>query len=128
MTSVDGTCLGCHVSGRTLPNCCGAPIPIRADLRAARRGPCRTSARRPTFRPIAGSPVPGYGLSRTMPWGPLQRVLEFPTLDGAARALGVSLRTVTRYKAHGIGWRRADELAVHLGLHPAEIWPREWVR
>lgn len=35
-------------------------------------------------------------------------------------------RTYYRYRAKGIPWERADELAVALGLHPSAIWGDAW--
>lgn len=52
-------------------------------------------------------------------------------VSGSAReqatACGVTVRTVGRWRAGaGVDRRTADEVAVRLGLHPAEVWGDEW--
>jgi hypothetical protein len=42
-----------------------------------------------------------------------------------ARVLGLSRTQVYRYRTNGVNARAADELAVHIGFHPLEIWP-DW--
>jgi hypothetical protein len=53
---------------------------------------------------------------------PLLAVAGGSAADIAAR-LGVTQRTVERWKAEGLSERQADNVAVALGLHPFEIWP-----
>lgn len=48
-------------------------------------------------------------------------------LSQAARILGVSRNCLGKWKsAGGITLDVADELAVRLGMHPCEIWGRDW--
>lgn len=47
------------------------------------------------------------------------------TLTGVAELVGVSARTVHRWKRDGLSARQADRLAVALGFHPLHLWP-EW--
>jgi Homeodomain-like domain len=45
------------------------------------------------------------------------------TVSEIAEALGVTDRTIQRWRATGIDPYLADEIAIkHLGMHPAEIW------
>ena len=55
----------------------------------------------------------GYLGESTQPW-----VAGF-----AAHVLAVSAATVHRWKAEGIPQHAADKAAIHIGLHPAELWP-----
>jgi hypothetical protein len=43
-----------------------------------------------------------------------------------SRRTGYPLRTIQRWKTSGIPRYSADELAVRLGVHPANIWP-QWI-
>ena len=44
-----------------------------------------------------------------------------------ARSVGRSHRTVMRWKAADtIPYDSADEAAVNLGHHPANVWPEKW--
>lgn len=40
-----------------------------------------------------------------------------------ADRLDVSRHTVIRWRREGLTEQRADELALHLGTHPAILWP-----
>lgn len=59
---------------------------------------------------------------------PLEPVLELtghpPALVLAAR-VGVSARTVHRWRHNGLTDQQADHAAIALGRHPATIWP-DW--
>lgn len=62
------------------------------------------------------------------PVGPLAEAAGVPVgADGwaanLARRVGVDRRNVHRWVHDGLGYVRADEAAVALGLHPALIWP-----
>jgi hypothetical protein len=49
------------------------------------------------------------------------------TVPEIAQALGVSDRTIQRWRATGIDPYLADQIAIkHLGMHPWEIWGDEW--
>jgi lambda repressor-like predicted transcriptional regulator len=50
---------------------------------------------------------------------------RFGTVGEAADHLGVSVRSLYRWMKDGLSWQRADEVAVRLGVHPANIWP-DW--
>lgn len=44
-----------------------------------------------------------------------------------AEACGVERRTVVRWKRDGLSIQQADDIAVQLGTHPAELWgPVMW--
>lgn len=43
-----------------------------------------------------------------------------------ADELGTTLHQVYRWRRYGVDRDQADEFAVKIGLHPAEVWP-EWV-
>jgi hypothetical protein len=43
-----------------------------------------------------------------------------------AKALGLHLKQLQRYAAHGVTDIAADRLACRAGAHPALIWP-EWI-
>ena len=63
------------------------------------------------------------------PLAPLFDVLTergVSTITGACRALGVDPRDFYRWRRDGVTERRADTLAVAIGLTPREVWP-EWV-
>ena len=45
-----------------------------------------------------------------------------PNLSELARRTGYPLRTVQRWRAHGIPYWSADRVAIRLGLHPSLIW------
>lgn len=50
-----------------------------------------------------------------------------PTSTAAlAQRLGVSARTVWRWRASGLNPTQADRAAIAAGLHPANIWPNWW--
>ena len=50
-----------------------------------------------------------------------------PTRSDFARAFGVSLLSIDRWRAEGIPWYKADRLAVTVaGVHPGAIWPEWW--
>lgn len=45
-----------------------------------------------------------------------------PSCIDIARQLGISSRTWHRWAHEGLGFWRADEIAVSLGVHPMTIW------
>jgi hypothetical protein len=50
-----------------------------------------------------------------------------PTRGDYARAFGVTLQTIDRWRETGIPWQKADHLAVTwAGVHPGAIWPEWW--
>jgi len=50
-----------------------------------------------------------------------------PTRGDYARAFGVALQTIDRWRDEGIPWPKADQLAVkYAGVHPGAIWPEWW--
>ena len=46
-----------------------------------------------------------------------------PDAGRAARSYGVSRRTIYRWQRHGLSDRAADQAAIAVGLHPANVWP-----
>ena len=48
--------------------------------------------------------------------------IGYTNLSELARASGYPLRTIQRWKRHGIPRYSADALAVRLGHHPATFW------
>lgn len=60
-------------------------------------------------------------------FAPLEPLLrDCPDVDHAAFRLGVTRRTVERWRKRGLTERSADEAAVALGRHPLNIWGRAW--
>ena len=57
-----------------------------------------------------------------------EQVARFPELsDGdIASVLGVTRRTIVRWKIIGLDCWTADKAAVRLGLHPCEVWGDAW--
>ncbi len=65
--------------------------------------------------------------AEAFPLGPLEAAAGHPSAAALARQLGVTRRTVNRWRSAGrVPARQADTAAVRLGHHPAEIWPTEW--
>ncbi len=61
------------------------------------------------------------------PLAPLEAAAGHPSAAALALRLGVTRRTVNRWRRAGaVPARHADTVAVRLGHHPAEIWPTEW--
>lgn len=55
-----------------------------------------------------------------------KRVLDLTWAELACR-LGVSDRTLSRVMSdRWVGVYAADHMAYRLGLHPANLWPKEW--
>lgn len=50
----------------------------------------------------------------------------YEDLDTAAYVFGVQKRSVLRWKAEGISWALADELACKAGFNPVTLWGRAW--
>lgn len=72
-------------------------------------------------------------LCSRLPARPLQRVVDLKrrslgmSLEEMGLHLGVTGRTLHRLMAcRWIGVYAADHLACSLGLHPANLWPKEW--
>jgi len=70
-----------------------------------------------------------------LPAAPLRRVLvrlrrsESLTWDELAARAGVGQRQLFRIlAARDISDRVADRIVCRIGLHPALLWPREWLR
>jgi len=74
--------------------------------------------------------------STRLPFGPVKELVrrswqpsneqDGPVMFGTtalADRLDVSRHTVIRWGRDGIPEPRADELAIHLGTHPAILWP-----
>ncbi|MFT3854786.1 MAG: hypothetical protein QM733_18920 [Ilumatobacteraceae bacterium] len=65
-----------------------------------------------------------------LPLAPLLRQLGFVDGDGSigrfADRLGTNRTRLYRYVASGVPAAVADEWAVMLGFHPANIWGSEW--
>lgn len=43
-----------------------------------------------------------------------------------ARAVGVTVRAVERWKSGGLSALQADRAAIAIGIHPANLWP-DWL-
>lgn len=61
-----------------------------------------------------------------LPVEPLEALLGATTNDALAEVFEVADITVGRWRTDGIPWRKADQLAVAAGHHPAAVWP-EWL-
>ena len=71
--------------------------------------------------------------SARLPFEPLERAVvaghDVPgecTTGHVARRLHTSREVVYKWRRRGLTITTADRLAVHLGLHPAIVWPTEW--
>lgn len=63
-------------------------------------------------------------MARYYPFAPLDALIADDTTLAAARRLGVSPRTVHRWREDGrLSEQQADRAAVALNLHPFELWP-----
>lgn len=81
---------------------------------------------------------PGPKPEPRFPFAPIERVViaEWQGCDKfsvnvcttACVALRLHVRetSVYRYRRDGVPLTMADRFAIHLGLHPAIIWPDEW--
>lgn len=56
----------------------------------------------------------------------LEDALRAGSVPMSAAALGVDSRQVYRWRAQGVTWAQADELAIRVGLHPGDVWGRAW--
>ena len=67
------------------------------------------------------------GEAELFPFAPLEAAAGHPSAEALALQLGVTRRTVNRWRSTGrVPADQADTAAVRLGHHPAEIWPTEW--
>ncbi len=60
------------------------------------------------------------------PFADLEAHLNPVTTRTLAERLGVSTRTVWRWRASGLNQTQADHAAVAVGLHPGTVWPTWW--
>lgn len=86
--------------------------------------------------PTAG--LPRHDDGPRLPFAPLERHAQLgadaPLSDGGpgvtvediATRLGVTARSVHRYRAEGLSLDAADRLATANGLHPCHLWPEWW--
>lgn len=58
-----------------------------------------------------------------LPFAPLEALVAVESDEVLAEVLGVTRRTVWRYRAEGVSEIAADRLAVAAGFHPFEVWP-----
>lgn len=56
---------------------------------------------------------------------PLAQAAGSPSGLALARRLGVTDRTIWRWKAEGLSDHQADRAACALGRHPVSVWP-DW--
>lgn len=63
---------------------------------------------------------------RPFPLAPLFAHAEATSLRRLAFLLGLDGSTVSGVQHSGLTWRQADEWAIRLGKHPAEVWPDIW--
>lgn len=71
-------------------------------------------------------------MSERFPLDPLMQVLAArfdgeATVAEMARCVGVTQRTVSRWRQRGLTCESADAAAVALGFHPALVWPEWWL-
>jgi len=59
-------------------------------------------------------------------WNDLQRAIALPCNREVAATVGVTARTVIRWKKYGIPACNVDHVAVAFGQHPGNIWPGRW--
>lgn len=56
----------------------------------------------------------------------LEALIGWPTASQLAQVIGCSTREVVRWRTQGLPEKRADELAIRFGFHPALVWP-DWL-
>lgn len=61
-----------------------------------------------------------------LPFSPLWVVSHAVTLGELAEQVGVSHRSVVRWKRTGVPVNSADRVACQLGLNPTTIWGSAW--
>lgn len=49
----------------------------------------------------------------------------FADMSTASQMLGVTPRSLQRWRETGLPWGKADALAVKVGFHPSDLWP-DW--
>ena len=59
-------------------------------------------------------------------WEAFTNTTRPATAGEVARRTGVTLRTIERWKKHGIPELQVDHVAIAYDLHPALIWPEQW--
>jgi len=57
------------------------------------------------------------------PLTPLVAAAGSDSIADLARAVGVTTRTVSRWRASGLTVHAADRAAIAIGTHPAMVWP-----
>lgn len=63
-----------------------------------------------------------------LPFADLEAMVDTRHLPGTvAQVLGISGTTANRYRREGLSVKQADKLACRAGLHPANVWPEQWV-
>lgn len=67
-------------------------------------------------------PAPSERLS----FAPVEQRVADPNVSGLARRFKVPREAIYRWRRCGLTVERADELAVLVGHHPAELWPESW--
>lgn len=63
--------------------------------------------------------------SQRLPWAPLVPHLPASPAD-AIQVLGITFRSLHRYRTEGIPARQADRLAVAAGTHSLNVWGLAW--
>lgn len=123
---------------------CAGPVVVARDRRRQaiycsarcrqRAKTARLAARRAAHR--AAHPTPRRR-GRRFPFEPVEAFASIEVRKRSTRAdsvgltvavaevLGVTARTVWRWRQTGLMHSTADEVATRLGLHPLEVWP-DW--
>lgn len=55
-----------------------------------------------------------------------EQAVNLDCIRATSQTIGISMRTIHRWKIHGIPEDMVDHVAVAFGLHPANIWPDQW--
>lgn len=61
-----------------------------------------------------------------LPFDDLHREAGLENFTLLSVRLGLSSRTLHRWKNNGVPLRDADDVAIRLGSHPDYIWPNQW--
>jgi len=90
-----------------------------------------TTEPRVRFQPLADlvayqQGVPAHTTPCTACWNDSTITRACLTKPELARLLGVSQRTVDRWKVRGVALEAADRLATRLGYNPVAIWGFDW--
>lgn len=60
------------------------------------------------------------------PYPDLHQAAGHPSAADLAGLIGVSPRTIMRWRKCGVPGHQADRAAIRIGSHPSVVWPSSW--